>query len=325
MTNESAVQAGSQTASPSPDPQAITARRLRVIANPVSGTNREGVDQIKAALESHDGLEWEVCLTEKAGDARRFAQEAAQQGVDVVVAWGGDGTVMEIADGLRGSDVPMLVLPGGTANVMSLELGMPRSIEDGLALLWSGAAMRRAVDMGSLDSQSFLLRVGVGLEAAATAWTARSEKQRWGRMAYIVRGLRLLRGLQTVRYRITLDDKTTVVARGITCLICNSSNVGMASFNLAGKTDISDGLLDVIVIRDLTLVSWSRILVSIFRSVLPRVKESPPLLDYWQAQKITVVMNRRQAVARDGERLKRAKQVTASVIPHAVQMIVPAG
>ncbi|MCC7207289.1 MAG: hypothetical protein IT323_08285, partial [Anaerolineae bacterium] len=114
-----------------------------------------------------------------------------------------------------------------------------------------------------------------------------------------------------------------VVAHGITCLICNSTNIGAPSMNLSGKTDISDGLLDVIVLRDMTLMTMTRVAASVVQSLLPQRKEAPPPLDYWQAQRVTVAASRRQAVARDGERMKRAKQVTAVVAPHAVQMIVP--
>ncbi len=261
---------------------AFTARRITVIANPVSGTNPNALEELRAALGEREELEWDLHPTRKSGDAREFAQEAARQGVDAVVVWGGDGTVMETADGLRETGTPLLVLPGGTASVMAVELGMPRTMQDGLALLWNGKARLRPVDMGCIDNQYFLLRVGIGFEAAATAWAGREEKRRWGRMAYIVRGLRLLRGLQTVRYRITLDDQT-VVAYGITCLICNSTNIGAPSMNLSGKTDIGDGLLDVIVIRDMTVMTMTRIMASVFQGLLPHRKEAPPPLDYWQA------------------------------------------
>lgn len=301
---------------------AFTAQRVTVIANPVSGTNPNAVTELRAALGAREDLVWDLFTTEKSGDARELAREAARQHVDAVAVWGGDGTVMEVADGLRETGTPMLVLPGGTASVMSVELAMPRTMQDGLALLWNGSARLRPVDMGCIDSEYFLLRVGIGFEAAATAWTAREEKRRWGRLAYIRRALRLLRGLQTVRYRITLDDQT-VVAYGITCLICNSTNIGAPSMNLSGKTDISDGLLDVIILRDMTVITMTRIMASVLQGLLPHRKESAPPLDYWQARRVTVAANRRQAVARDGEPMKRAKQVTAYAVPHAVQMIVP--
>src|SRR5262245_52939987 len=111
-----------------------TIKRLCVIANPVSGTNRSALDTIKTVLQDLSDVEIEICLTEKSGDARRFAQNAAREAVDLVIACGGDGTVMEVAAGLQGSDVPMAILPCGTANVMAVELGVPLGLNEALAL-----------------------------------------------------------------------------------------------------------------------------------------------------------------------------------------------
>lgn len=302
----------------------MTEQQLRVcvIANPVSGVNRTALERIQAYMAEHPALEVVFRTTQAGGDARRFAQEAASSGTDIVAAYGGDGTMMEVADGLRGSNVPLLILPGGTANVMAVELGIALNLEQSLALLSDPTRMTRIVDMGQIDNEPFLLRVGIGYEAEATAATARSEKSKAGRLAYWRNALRKLRGVRPVKYKITVDG-TLYVHSGITCMICNSSNIGVPGLKLVTDTDVSDGLLDVIVIDSMQPGSILRVLLNIVVGALP-VKSPPQLIAHWQGREVTVETKHRQLVARDGELMKRAKRVSARVISGALHVIVPA-
>ncbi len=98
-------------------------KRVRVIINPAAGQD-EPVLGILNSVFHPAGVEWDVAITLKAGDAKRFAQQAVEEGIEVVAVYGGDGTVAEVASGLIGSEVPLAIFPGGTANVMSVELGI---------------------------------------------------------------------------------------------------------------------------------------------------------------------------------------------------------
>ena len=90
-------------------------KRVQVIINPTAGQDQAILGILNQVF--HDaGFAWDVSITNKAGDARRFARAAALAGIDVVAAYGGDGTVMEVASGLIGSTVPLAIFPGGTAN-----------------------------------------------------------------------------------------------------------------------------------------------------------------------------------------------------------------
>lgn len=298
-------------------------RGVCVIANPVSGVNRSAMEQIQTYMAAHPALDVTFRTTEAAGDAKRFAKEAASTGVDIVAAYGGDGTMMEVADGLRGTNVPLLMLPGGTANVMAVELGIALNLDQSLALLEDPNRATRVVDMGLIDNDPFLLRVGIGYEAEATAATARSEKKKAGRIAYWKNALRKLRGLRPTKYKITVDGKLHIHS-GITCLICNSSNIGMPGLKLVTETDVSDGRLDVIVIDSMQPGSILRVMANIIAGALP-VKASPQLIAHWQGREVTVETKHRQLVARDGELMKRAKRVSAHVVPGALHVIVPAG
>lgn len=158
--------------------------------------------------------------------------------------------MMEAAAGVMDSNTPLLMLPGGTANVIAVDLNIPTQLEDALALALSPELTTRAVDMGSIDNEYFLLRAGIGYEAEMSAPAARGDKSKKGRLAYFENALRLMRNLRRTSYILTIGGKT-YVRPGITCMICNSSGVGIPNLRFTYNSDVSDGYLDVIVIRDM--------------------------------------------------------------------------
>ncbi len=297
-------------------------KRMRIVLNPVSGIVRDKRETIEKILQEHPDVHYEICETKKAGDARRFAQEGAKEGVDVVVACGGDGTVMEVADGLRGTDTPLGIIPGGTANVMSVELGISQDTAQAIGLLLAEQVQTRKIDIAEMDSQTFLLRAGIGYEAEISTTAARGEKSRLGRLAYFQAAFRRLKTLRRVRYKLTLDDQI-IVAHGITCMICNSANIGLYGVQLAPLANVSDGLLDVLVIPSATLGSVLRVVASLFQSVLPFLKRTPPPIKHWQAKRVTVETNRPQMIAFDGEYFKKAYRTTSQIFPAEIRVIVP--
>ncbi|MCL4248988.1 MAG: diacylglycerol kinase family lipid kinase [Anaerolineae bacterium] len=303
----------------------MTAKRPRicVIVNPVSGVQRTALDDITNYFAAQQTHEYEICVTERGGDARRFAQQAVARQVDVVAAYGGDGTMMEVAEGLRESSVPMAFLPGGTANVMAIELGIPTDLSAALDLALNPTHQVRVIDIGCVDNQYFLLRSGLGYEAEFSAGAARGAKSKSGRLAYVMNAIRKLRDMRPVRYVITIDGEIHV-QRGITCMICNSTSIGVPNLRLVSASDVSDGLLDVIVIHNVRPGTIIGLVIDILRGILPGAKSRGTQNTHWQGREVTVTMNRRQLVARDGEPLKRAKRISAHIVPQALRVIVPA-
>jgi len=297
-------------------------KRLRIVLNPVSGIVRDKRETIEKILSEHPDLEVEICETKKAGDAKRFAQEAAKSGFDAVAACGGDGTVMEVADGLRGTDTPLAIIPGGTANVMSVELGIPADTAQAIGLLFREQLQTRKIDIAEMDSQTFLLRAGIGYEAEISTTAARGDKAKLGRRAYFQAAFRRLKTLRRVRYKLTLDDRV-VVAHGITCMICNSANIGLPNVQLGAATSVSDGMLDIFIIPSASFGSVVRVVASLFHSLLPFLKRAPAPIQHWQAKKVTVETNHRQVVAYDGEYFKKALRTTSQIFPAEINVIVP--
>jgi diacylglycerol kinase (ATP) len=135
----------------------------------------------------------ELTPTEAAGHATELARDAVADGADLLLVLGGDGTINEVANGLIPSRVPLGVLPGGTANVLSNELGLGDSLERAIERLGSCVERRIAVGAlchGSGNSRHFLMMCGVGLDATIVSQVNPELKARAGKLAYWVAGFR---------------------------------------------------------------------------------------------------------------------------------------
>src|SRR5438128_2386565 len=109
-------------------------RRVHIIINPASGQDRPVLSILNDVFQP-SGIDWDVSVTKDAGDGRRYALAALESGVDAIGVYGGDGTVNEVASALVGTDTPLAIFPGGTANVMSVELGIPSDLLEACALV----------------------------------------------------------------------------------------------------------------------------------------------------------------------------------------------
>src|SRR5512138_292830 len=111
-------------------------KKIHVVINPASGQNQPILNVLNDVFHAA-GVEWNVSITHKGGDATRQAREAAASGVDLVAAYGGDGTQMEVANGLLGTGVPQAILAGGTGNAMAHELGVSLKLREAAELIVS--------------------------------------------------------------------------------------------------------------------------------------------------------------------------------------------
>ena len=288
-----------------------------VIANPASGQDATILNTLNTVFRAAD-IDWDIAITKKYGDAARLAKEAAQTNeVDIVAVYGGDGTVMEAATGLMGTQMPLAILPGGTNNVMSVELGVPKDLVQAAGLIGSTSARLRPVDMGTANDQLFILRIGIGYEAEINELADREMKDRFGGFAYTLAGFKALKNPPIARYRLTLDGKVEEL-EGLWCMIANSASLGIPNMDIIQGVDVGDGLLDVIVIRRRDLDS----LLSVAGSITKSKRLGKPL-PHWQVREVLVEADPPMAVDGDGE-IWDPTPIKASVIPQAVQILVPA-
>jgi diacylglycerol kinase family enzyme len=142
-------------------------RRMLIIVNPYASTVSDRLKNLVVyALQGRYSVE--AVDTQRRNHATELCREAADEGYDVVVAFGGDGTVNEVANGLAGRDAPLTVLPGGSTNVYCRTLGIPEDVVDATEhlLRMADEFEPRRVDLGRVNGRAFVSSCGVGLDAS---------------------------------------------------------------------------------------------------------------------------------------------------------------
>ncbi len=292
-----------------------TNKKIHVIINPAAGQNDTILNKLNTVFHAA-GVSWDVSITHASGNTTRYAREAISKGVDIICAYGGDGTVMEVAHAVQGGSVPMAILPGGTANLISVELGIPKDLTKAAEIAISNESVVRMVDLGKVGDDYFMLRVGVGFEGEKVKGADRELKDRFGILAYSIAGLKALKETKVAKYILTVDGEEIEV-EAFNCMVDNCGNFGVSGFTLARDISVSDGLLDVIVIRDKR-----------FRSSLSTVESiagkppDPESFHHWQARQITIEADPPQLVHLDGE-IWGETPVTANVLPGVLPILTP--
>jgi diacylglycerol kinase (ATP) len=229
------------------------------IVNPISGAGanmsvaRQRVALIRDAAHRR-GLSAEIHLTERAGHARDLAARSVTAGAELVIVWGGDGTVNEAGAALIGSSAILGLVPAGSGNGLAAALGTPRDPHAALTVAFDGAT--RAIDAGFFASKPFFNIAGIGFDARiARLFNARGAGRR-GRWPYIAIGVREGCTYPGVDYRIDLDGEQLHL-RALLVAFANGREYGMGA-RIAPQAELDDGLLDATIVaqRPLLLRFW---------------------------------------------------------------------
>jgi YegS/Rv2252/BmrU family lipid kinase len=275
----------------------LIVRNPRSRRSPAARTLIEAVRRLEVA-----GWEIELQTTAAAGHATELAREAAMQGLDAVLACGGDGTVREVAEGVAHTSTALGVLPAGTANVWAHEAHIPLRL--GAALALATRARRLRVDTGLANGRRFLLMSSTGLDAAAVRDMEGSRAKRvFGRAAYAVAGVRhglLDRGRQA---RIEVDG--VAIERDALMVVAGNTRVFGAIARLTAQARMNDGLLDVCVLSSTPRdgVRWrAETAWGAMRGLLPEAAVlGAPGVDYLRGARVTIEAETPLPVQADGE------------------------
>ena len=224
--------------------------RALLITNPAAArTDARAVTAVRETLRS-GGWDVEVLATLGPHDARRFAAEAREQGFDVVVSYGGDGTAMQIAAALVGTGIPLGLVPGGTGNILAGNLRLPRHPAKAARALLT--ARPHAIDLGASEradgTHYFAVASGTGFDAELMAATSAAAKQRWKFGAYLAHAVAKLGQVRSARHRITIDGTVHEVGAAM-LLVLNCGELIPPFVRLGKDVAPDDGWLDVVAIH----------------------------------------------------------------------------
>jgi YegS/Rv2252/BmrU family lipid kinase len=300
-------------------------RCVTVIFNPVSGQGdpEERKRAIAAALAEH-GYRCQNLVTSKEQGARYWTEQALKDGVDLVAVSGGDGTVVETMAALAGSGVPIAILPAGTGNLLSINLGLPTDVPRAVHAALFGR--RRKLDLAHIqtvdptgDSRTFAIVAGVGYDAWLIRDADRETKNRLGMGAYLLAALRNLKHRPVVAH-VRIDGSSKVIRRRAKGVMV--ANMGRLQGNLEMVPDAwpDDGLIHIVILKAESLGSWLRLALS---TVLHRLRDDPSI-EYHRARNVEISLSGPQPLQCDGEAVRDdERRFTVEVVPSAVEVMVP--
>jgi diacylglycerol kinase (ATP) len=290
--------------------------RALVVTNPAAARTQPRA--VGAVMRTLDAAGWsaEVLATGGPGDAKRLAEYGVKEGVDVVAVFGGDGTTMQAASALVGTDVSLGVIPGGTGNLLAGNLRIPAS--PGRAARALVAGKPRPFDLGRMERpggvQYFAVACGAGYDARVMAGTLSEQKRRWGMAAYVATTLRLMGDIRSTAHVITIDG-VEYDATAAMVLVANCGELIPPFIRLRPGIRPDDGLLDVVVMR---ANSFSQSV----RAVWDLLRSADTFVGFARGREIRVETDPVQPVQLDGEP-GGFTPFTATVVPAAIRIMVP--
>jgi YegS/Rv2252/BmrU family lipid kinase len=290
---------------------------IHIIINPAAGEEEAILPFINASMKEA-GITWEAFITHEAGDGIKFAMAAIEKGVDALAVYGGDGTIIEAISGLIGSEIPLIILPGGSANVVATELGIPKDFKEVCKLLVHGSLETKTIDVGQFDEHYFITGLSIGFGADLVKGADRETKNKIGIFAYFLSAAAALKKTKRTIYHLKIDEQEYEL-QGLTCIITNTGNLGFTKISLDKHIDISDGFLDVVILRKANLNLLKHIVVTLLKRERPHNLE---LVQHWQGKDISVTSTPQQTVQCDGEVLEEMP-LHIKIIPGAIKVLVP--
>jgi len=280
--------------------------RIAVVANTKKLSKKDG-GELRHELETRGLADVTWISVDKASAATKGIKRAVKDGADLIIVSGGDGTVRAGIEALAGTEVPMAVMPAGTANLFATGLGLPTDAA-GVAEAVQAGNIRR-LDTGTCNGLAFGVMAGTGFDAMMIE-EADADKERLGTLAYVRAGLKATRAREPFEAKVKLDGQTFFDGEA-TCVLVGNLGTLKGGIEAFPDAQPNDGLLDVAVITAAGLREWGSVMLSALR----RKQSLSGHAHMGQGTEISVRLDGLQTFELDGGAKGRAKRLDFAVEP----------
>ncbi|PSB09873.1 methylglyoxal synthase [Pleurocapsa sp. CCALA 161] len=293
-----------------------------LIFNPVSGggNGQQDLEFIKQTLEPH--LHLEVHLTSPDIDPRELAEQAIAQDADLIIASGGDGTISAVAGAVIGTEIPLGVIPRGTANAFGMALGITQQINQlrrACEIILAGKV--RTIDAALCNNLPLILLAGIGYEAETIEKADREAKNRWGSLAYLMAGWRQLDEQQLFEAEIEIAGEIrTFQAGAIT--IANAAPPTSVLAQGIGEVIVDDGLLDITIATVDNKLQAVTTILSMLGAALIRTNAGLENVVHLRSPKVKISAIPKQKVVLDGEMIGNTP-LEIECLPQSLKVFAP--
>ena len=275
----------------------------------------KGLTELRRNLAARGFSDPLWCEVDKSRKATKWARQAVKDEVDLLFAWGGDGTVQRCIEAIAGTSVTLAILPAGTANLLANNLKIPIDLDDAVEVGFHGN--RRQVDVGILNDEHFGVMAGAGFDAQMMRDADGNLKDRFGRLAYVITGARAMR-MKPRKMSIRVDGKKWFKGDAICVLLGQMGMIGSGVVAFPDAVD-DDGQLEIGVITAKGAIEMTAVLA---RMVVGHPEYSR-FTQMTRAHAVDIKIDKPIVYELDGGTRKATRQLHASVAPGALRVCVP--
>ncbi len=293
----------------------MSEKRITFIINPVAGGRRK--DKFERKLKKifgESGYEVKSCFTMYPSHAFEFAREEVQNGTDVIVAVGGDGTINEVARALIGSGSVLGIIPFGSGNGFARHFGFPLTAQRALKTLRRGKT--GTIDVGYVNDKAFFCTSGLGFDAETGYFFSHFDKR--GFLSYALSFIRVFRDYKPESYEIEVNGEI----RNFEAFFINIANISQFGYHfyVAPHASTVDGFLDLVVVRKFP--KWKGLILA-FRSFLGTIHKSRYVYHEKACEIRIVKPNGRKIIHIDGDPEFSDGTLHYRLESHALKVILP--
>ena len=293
-------------------------KKAFVVLNPVAGQSEP--EELEATIAEHarrNGWDCHLHHTAEEEPLEEIIGRARDEGYELFVAGGGDGTVSAVAGALAGTGVTMAILPVGTGNVLARDLGISTEPDEALEVAFG---RHKVLNLDGLrcNDRLFLLNISAGPIADTMRDVSSEEKRRFGVVAYLAEGVGKLAGHNRRRFLVGVDGKeySFVASEAV---VLNSPAFGGPNLTLDPDTRVDDGRVEVYLLRMKTLGDYVRLA---WKALLSPGTRSPAFQRLLARETVSIVPQPPLPVQGDGDYIGETP-IEMRVLPGAVKVAVP--
>ena len=288
-------------------------KKIIFILNPISGTvSKAGIPGLIEERLDKEKFDCRIAETKYAGHATELAQQAARQGIDIVVAVGGDGTVNEVGRALVNTKTAMGILPCGSGNGLARHLNLPMNLKKCIDIL--NDCDIHTLDYGLINRHPFFCTCGMGFDAFISMKFAEAGKR--GPITYMQKILEEGLSYQPETYVIE-DEEGTRRYKAFLVSAANASQYGNNAY-IAPQASMSDGLLDIIIMEPFDLIEAPQVAIELFNKTLDKNLK----IKTFRASHIHIHRKSEGIIHYDGDPVMADADVDISIVPKGINIIV---
>ena len=280
--------------------------------NPISGTSdKKDIPYLIEELLDKEQFDYSIRETEYAGHAYEIAKESKEQGIDIVVAVGGDGTVNEVGRALVHSNTALGIIPTGSGNGLARHLLIPMKIKGAIQVL--NDCEITDLDYGIINEHPFFCTCGVGFDAFISEKFAEAGKR--GPITYLENILKEGLKYEPETYEIEAENGT-IKKKAFLISCANASQYGNNAY-IAPQASMSDGMIDVIIMEPFDALEASQISIEMFNKTLDKNNK----IKTFRSKEIKIYRKAPGVIHYDGDPIDTGKEIVVTLKEKGIKIL----